>query len=97
MKAVNSYVGMSVVQCHPLSQVNTGSLGSNLHHQYELDEAQQKIKLLESKLSMLESRMPQVNCFDPSVRILMYTILYFTLPFYPDKQLSRDQIPDVQG
>ena len=44
-----------------MSQVKTGSLGSNLHHQYELDEAQQKIKLLESKLSMLESRMPQVK------------------------------------
>ena len=46
-----------------LIQVNTGSLGSNLHHQYELEEAQQKIKLLESKLSMLESRIPQVGCF----------------------------------
>ena len=44
-----------------LWQVKTGSLGSNLHHQYELDEAQQKIKLLESKLSMLESRMLQVK------------------------------------
>ena len=46
-----------------LIQVNTGSLGSNLHHQYELEEAQQKIKLLESKLSMLESRIPQVGRF----------------------------------
>jgi len=43
------------------NEVNTGSIGSNLLHQYELDEAQQKIKLLESKLSLLESRMPQVN------------------------------------
>ena len=78
----------SFILVHVLLQVKTGTLGSNLHHQYELDEAQQKIKLLESKLSMLESRMPQV------------TILCDVLPFcviFADQQLSRDQVPDIQG
>jgi len=53
------------------NEVKTGSLASNLHHQYELDEAQQKIKLLESKLSMLESRMPQTSKY-PEIKFRTY-------------------------
>ena len=83
----------SFILVYVLLQVKTGTLGSNLHHQYELDEAQQKIKLLESKLSMLESRMPQVKGF---CQIREYKCIISVL-FYPDKQLSRDQVPDVQG
>jgi len=53
------------------NEVNTGSLSSNLHHQYELEEAQQKIKLLESKLSMLESRIPQTSSY-PEIKFRTY-------------------------
>lgn len=48
-----------------------GRLGSNLLHQHELEEAQHRIHLLESKLALLERRLPQVASY-PEIKFRSY-------------------------